>query len=88
MADLSKIKLNGIEYNIKDKVARNAVSPPVATETTDGLMSHLDKIVLDNLNPDVITTLSNLNSAEFQIINAKQSDALGLTIATEPVISD
>jgi hypothetical protein len=43
MADLSKIKLNGTTYNIKDEVARNAVSPPLATQTTDGLMSANDK---------------------------------------------
>jgi len=32
LADLSKIKLNGVEYNIKDTVARSMGMPPLATE--------------------------------------------------------
>ena len=87
MADLSKIKLNGIEYNIKDTVARNMVSPPPATETTDGLLSADDKKILNSLNPNIEKTISNLNASEFNVINAKEEDALGLVMAVEPTIS-
>ena len=87
MADLSKIKLNGVEYNIKDTVARNMVSPPLATETTDGLLSADDKKILNDLNPDIEKTISNMNASEFNIINAKQNNALGLVMAVEPTVS-
>ena len=87
MADLSKIKLNGVEYNIKDTVARNMVSPPLATETTDGLLSADDKKILNNLNPNIEKTISNLNASEFSIINAKNENALSLAMAVEPTIS-
>ena len=87
MADLSKIKLNGVEYNLKDTVAREAVSPPPATETTDGLLSADDKRLLNSLNPNIAKTISNLNASEFGIINAKAENALSLDIAVEPTIS-
>ena len=87
MADLSKIRLNGITYNIKDTVARNAVSPPLATETTDGLLSADDKKILNGLNPNIEKTISNLNASEFNVINAKQNNALGLVMAVEPTVS-
>jgi hypothetical protein len=87
MSDLSKIKLNGIEYNIKDTIARNAVAPPLATETNDGLLSADDKKILNNLNPNIEKTISNLNASEFNVINAKEEDALGLVMAVEPTIS-
>ena len=87
MADLSKIRLNGVVYDIKDTIARNAVSPPLATETTNGLLSADDKKILNNLNPNIEKTISNLNASEFNIINAKQEDALGLVMAVEPTVS-
>ncbi len=86
MADLSKIKLNGVEYNLKDTIARNAISPSLATETTDGLLAASDKRLLNNLNPNIITTLSEINSSEFQIINAKEENILSMTITAEPII--
>ena len=87
MADLSKIKLNGVTYNFKDTVARNAVSPPLATENNDGLLSADDKKILNGLNPNIEKTISNLNASEFNVINAKQENALGLAMAVEPTIS-
>ena len=86
MSDLSKIKLNGIEYNIKDTIARNAVAPPLATETTDGLLAASDKRLLNNLNPNIVTTLSEINISEFQIINAKEENMLSMTITAKPII--
>lgn len=87
MADLSKIKLNGIVYNIKDSISRNAVAPPLATETTNGLLSADDKRLLNSLNPNIAKTISNLNASEFGIINAKAENALSLDIAVEPTVS-
>ena len=87
MADLSKIKLNGIEYNIKDTVARSAVSPPLATTTMNGLMSATDKQVLDNLNPNISVTISDLNVNETHIINAKQENLVNLEIIETPHVS-
>ena len=63
------------------------VSPPLATETTDGLLSADDKKILNGLNPNIEKTISNLNASEFNIINAKQENALGLVMAVEPTIS-
>ena len=87
MSDLSKIKLNGVEYNIKDTIARNAISPPLATENNDGLLSANDKKILNNLNPNIEKTISNLNASEFNVINAKQENALGLVMTVEPTVS-
>ena len=81
MADLSKIKLNGIEYNLKDTVARNAVSPPLATQNNDGLLSASDKRLLDNLNPNVVATLSNINTCGFII---KADNIFILVLSLEP----
>lgn len=63
------------------------VSPPLATETTDGLLSANDKLLLNSLNPNIAKTISNLNASEFGIINAKQNNALGLVMAVEPTVS-
>ena len=53
MADLSKIKLNGANYNIKDSVARttlNNMPQGLATSESDGFMSSTDKMTLDTLS--------------------------------------
>ena len=90
MADLSKIKLNGIEYNLKDTEAREALqnvsAPPVVTTTTNGLMLATDKQVLDNLNPNISVTISNLNINETHVINAKQENLVNLEIIELPHI--
>ena len=90
MADLSKIKLNGVEYNIKDAEARTALqnvsAPPLATTTINGLMSATDKVVLDNLNPNISVTISNLNTNETHVINAKQENLVNLEIIELPHI--
>lgn len=85
--ELSKIKLNGVVYNIKDSISRNAVAPPLATQSTNGLMSSTDKKVLDNLNPNVTTTLSNINSSTLGIINAKEKNLFDLLINEHSRIS-
>ena len=92
MADLSKIKLNGTVYNIKDTVARDALeyieTPPLATQTSNGLMSAADKVILDNLNPNISSTLSNMYVSEIYIANAKQENMVDLEIIESPHISE
>ena len=84
--ELSKIKLNGIIYNFKDTVSRNAVAPSLATQSSDGLMSSTDKRVLDNLNPNVTVTISNNTTSEIHFINAKEENLVNLVGVTEPII--
>ena len=62
-------------------------TPPLATQTNDGLLSADDKRMLDNLNPNIAKTMSDINSTEFDIINAKQENALSLVMGADPVIS-
>ena len=53
MADLSKIKLNGVVYDIKDTVARatlDSMPHGLATSSSDGFMSSTDKMTLDTLS--------------------------------------
>ena len=60
MPYLSKVKLNGTVYNLKDSEVR-----VLATSTNNGLMSAQDKEFLDSLNPDMAATLTDINSSEF-----------------------
>lgn len=59
----------------------------LATTSSSGLMSAQDKEVLDNLNPNVTTTLSNLSTSQIEIINAKVESLLGITLKYEPIIA-
>ena len=61
-------------------------SPPLATTATAGLMSANDKQVLDNLNPNVSVTYSDVNSSTMAIMNAKQENLIDLLINEEPHI--
>ena len=97
MADLSKIKLDNNIYNLKDNEARNRLDilsenmiaeVPLATTSLKGLMSPEDKRILNNLNPNIEKTISNLNASEFNVINAKPENALGLVMAVEPTVSE
>lgn len=49
-------------------------------------MSANDKQVLDNLNPNVSVTYSNINNSTMAIMNAKQEDLVDLLINEEPHI--
>ena len=92
MADLSKVKLNGVTYNFKDAQARadllNVSAPPLATATNDGLMSAADKQMLDNMNPNISVTISDIYASETHIINAKQENMVDLEIIESPHISE
>lgn len=92
MADLSKVKLNGVTYNFKDAQARadllNISAPPLATATNDGLMSAADKQILDNMNPNISVTISDIYTSETHVINAKQENMVDLEIIESPHISE
>ena len=92
MADLSKVKLNGVTYNFKDAQARadllNVSAPPLATATNDGLMSAADKQMLDSMNPNISVTISDIYASETHIINAKQENMVDLEIIESPHISE
>ena len=91
MADLSKVKLNGVTYNFKDAQARadllNVSAPPLATATNDGLMSAADKQMLDNMNPNISVTISDIYASETHVINSKQENMVDLEIIESPHIS-
>lgn len=88
MADLSKVRLNGTVYNFKDAEARLLIETlPLATISTNGLMSATDKQVIDNLNPNVTINITDWYNSDLDIINAKQLNALGLEIKEMPHIS-
>ena len=92
MADLSKVKLNGVTYSFKDAQARadllNVSAPPLATATNDGLMSAADKQMLDSMNPNISVTISDIYASETHIINAKQENMVDLEIIESPHISE
>ena len=96
MADLSKVRLNGVTYNFKDAQAREAIEAisedaisaiPLATSTTNGLMSATDKQMLDSMNPNISVTISDIYASETHIINAKQENMVDLEIIESPHIS-
>ena len=58
----------------------------LATQSAPGLMSATDKVILDSFSPDVTTTLSNMAVSQFNIINAKQSNAVDFEAFIEPQI--
>jgi hypothetical protein len=91
LADLSKLKLNGAIYNFKDATARAELAelstPPLATPSSDGLMSANDKQILDNMNPNMTVTISDIYLPETHIINAKHENILDLEIIEAPHIS-
>ena len=92
MADLSKVKLNGVTYNFKDAQARadllNVSAPPLATASNDGLMSAADKQMLDNMNPNISVTISDIYASETHVINSKQENMVDLEIIESPHISE
>ena len=70
MADLSKVRLNGTVYNFKDAEARLLIETlPLATTSTNGLMSATDKQVIDNLNPNVTINITDWYNSDLDIIN-------------------
>ena len=62
-------------------------STDLATTSSAGLMSALDKQTLDNLNPNIAITMDNMTVEQVNIINAKQEDLLNFEGIIEPQIS-
>ena len=62
-------------------------STDLATTSSAGLMSALDKQTLDNLNPNIAITMDNMAVEQVNIINAKQEDLLNFEGIIEPQIS-
>ena len=88
MADLSKIKLNGINYNIKDEVARNTLNnmpQGLATSESDGFMSSTDKMTLDTLSGGTVEekTITDLGSSVL-IDDALPDDLVGCEFTVYP----
>lgn len=62
-------------------------STDLATTSSAGLMSALDKQTLDNLNPNVTITMDNMAVEQVNIIDAKQENLLNFEGIIEPQIS-
>lgn len=62
-------------------------STALATTSTPGLMSADDKLVLDHMNPNVTTTISDGLVESIHIVNAKRENLLDWECSIEPVIS-
>lgn len=60
----------------------------LATQSTAGLMSANDKLILDNMNPNMTVALSNIYEPEVHVINAKMEDMVDLEIIEQPHISE
>ena len=50
-------------------------------------MSATDKRIINNLNPNVSCTLSDLNTNYLEIINAKEENIIDMEIAVKPIIA-
>lgn len=59
----------------------------LATSATNGLMSATDKQILDNMNPNISATISDIYASETHVINAKQENMVDLEIIESPHIS-
>ena len=65
----------------------NKANNAIATQTTAGLMSAEDKVVLDSLNPNVEVTIDYEYAPSIIITNAKQENLVNLGAIVEPKIS-
>ena len=70
-----------------DETIANLPTVSLATTQTNGLMAATDKLMLDNLNPNIAKTISNINNTELHVINAKQQNVLSLKMIASPTIS-
>lgn len=90
--------INAIQEALDDKVDKADIpgintedyvqKTDLATQSTAGLMSANDKIILDNMNPNMSVTLSNVYESEVHVINAKMEDMVDLEIIEQPHISE
>lgn len=80
--------INAMQDGLDEKVnlATSTSEIPLATQSTPGLMSSMDKTILDSFNPNVSATISNIAVDQFEIINAKQENALSIENIIEPQV--
>ena len=80
--------IDAIQDGLDEKVniATSTSEIPLVTQSTPGLMSSMDKTILDGFNPNVSSTISNIAVDQFEIINAKQENALSIENIIEPQV--
>ena len=84
LATLIDAMQDGLDEKVNITTSTSEI--PLATQSTPGLMSSMDKTILDGFNPNVSVTLSNIAAQQFEIINAKQENALSIENTIEPQI--
>ena len=80
--EILAVLINAMQDALDEKA-----STALATTSSAGLMSALDKQTLDNLNPNVAVTIDNIAVEQINIINAKQENLLNFEGIIEPQIS-
>lgn len=80
--------IDAIQDGLDEKVniATSTSEIPLVTQSTPGLMSSMDKTILDGFNPNVSSTISNIAVDQFEIINAKQENVLSIENTIEPQV--
>ena len=80
--------IDAMQDGLDEKVnlATSTSEIPLVTQSTPGLMSSMDKTILDGFNPNVNVTISDIAVDQFEIINAKQENALSIENTIEPQI--
>lgn len=80
--------IDAMQDGLDEKVnlATSTSEIPLVTQSTPGLMSSMDKTILDGFNPNVSVTISDIAVDQFEIINAKQENALSIKNTIEPQI--
>lgn len=86
--DILAALIDAMQDGLDEKVniATSTSEIPNATASTSGLMSALDKQVLDNLNPNVVVTMDNMAVDSIHLINAKPENAINFEGIIEPQI--
>lgn len=80
--EILAVLINAMQDALDEKA-----STDLATTSSAGLMSALDKQTLDNLNPNIAITMDNIAVEQINIINAKQENLLNFEGIIEPQIS-
>lgn len=84
LATLINAMQDGLDEKVNIETSTSEI--PLATQSTPGLMSSMDKTVLDGFNPNVSVTLNDIAIQQFEIINAKQENALSIKNVIEPQV--
>ena len=81
--------VDAVQDGLDEKVNKNTATSeiPAATTSTNGLMSAVDKNVLNTLNPNVNCTYSDLYMSGFEVHNAKQENLVDILLTEPPHIA-